>query len=222
MPAGLWIKVAATLPRHYKTEYLSRALSLPVHEVVGKLVTLWIYAVEFANAGLLTLDDIRRGFFATDEPCDEAAVQLVADALCDCGGPGHCGFLERFELPSDGGDEDAGPVMYGIHDWQEYSGVFQPESDLSYKKRKDSKKKRQEKEVEQKPAPPAMSVPARDTGPALDTEQNQKAGHEEKTAPHLQPPIVREPLTMSQGLGYTSIKEQLIAMCARNLPTPPT
>lgn len=221
MPAGLWIKVAATLPRHYKTEYLSRALSLPVHEVVGKLVTLWIYAVEFANSGLLTLDDIRRGFFAPDEPCNTAAVQLVADALCDCGGPGHCGFLERFDLPAEDGEE-AGPVMYGVHDWQEYSGVFQPDSDVSsYKKRKDSKRGRKEKDIEEKPAPPVVSVTARDTGPASTTDE-QKTGHEEKTAPHLHPPVVRQPLTMSQGLGYTSIKEQLIAMCARNLPTPPT
>lgn len=203
--AGLWVKVAATLPRHYKTENLARALSLPIHEVVGKLVSLWIYAVEFANAGLLTEDDIRRGFFSADEPADEESVKLVADALCECGGLGHEGFLERWTLPEEDGGSD-GPAVYALHDWPEYSGSFQPGGDSSYKNRGESKRKKKT-DLEN-------AAPANDDGTARKNETppaDKKAGNEGKSEPALKPPKVVQPLLNSAGQSYADVRARLLA-----------
>ena len=201
---GLWVKVAATVPRHYKTEALARALALPIHEVVGKLVSLWIYAVEFANSGLLTRDDIRRGFFAADEPCDEESVTTVINALRDCGLPGHLGFIEELSIT----DEDMpAPTCYALHDWARYSGTYQPEASPSYKKKR--KKDYVEKEVDEESPPPARAVMVTTPATAIAKEPESKASSL-KEEPHLPKlPVVREPLLESRGENYRAVYDKL-------------
>lgn len=209
MPAtGLWVKVAATLPRHYKTENLSKALSLPTHEVVGKLVSLWIYAVEFANTGLLTMDDIRRGFLSADEPQDYKSVMTVIQALCDCGMPHHLGFLEPAEIPSD--EIDGQTQTWLLHDWDDYSGTYQPgmvredngeRSFKSYKKKKNKTLKEENKE-ELKTADNSSDR----AGQEQAGEKSALLKQERYTLPRVQSDLVR-----SRGSNFNGVRRSLDA-----------
>ncbi len=205
MPAsGLWVKVGASLPRHYKTLKLAEMLALPVHEVIGKLVSLWIYTVEFANEGILTADDIRRGFFSADEPQDDSAVDTVIAALRDCGRPSHEGFIEEFEALDD--DIEGDRRRFGVHDWTDYSGVYQPcrdgeqevNSRASYKKRKKKGEKKEE-----------TPTPCRDVSIESTAQASKVQNSYEGTREHYDLPEVKTPLVMSAGESFKSIFENI-------------
>lgn len=112
---GLWCKVAVTLPRHLKTRRLAEALGIPVPEAVGRLVCLWIYAVEMSPSGLLTDEDIQASFCLDSD----LSVNMAVQALTAAGGDLHEGFLT---LMDDGGL--VGTPCYALHDWTDYSGVY--------------------------------------------------------------------------------------------------
>lgn len=210
--SGLWVKVAATLPRHYKTEALARALNLPIHEVVGKLVSLWIYAVEFANAGVLTLDDVRRGFLSHDEPQDYESVMLVIAALRDCGMPHHAGFIEEYQMPDD--DEDTTVKTWLLHDWDSYSGTYQPgmvrdeNGDLSvtyYKKRRGTKRvKKEEKTAGEMPDGGASAEKP------VSTKETPRTAETEKPLSALLPRVLK-PLVDGEGYNFSRTREALRA-----------
>ena len=85
MPSGgLWCKVAVTLPRHIKTERLAADLGIPIPEAVGRLVMMWIYAVEMSPSGLLTEDDIQRSFCLNSDLSVSMAVQALTAPCTRC------------------------------------------------------------------------------------------------------------------------------------------
>lgn len=108
---GLWVKVAAGLPRHPKTLGLATALQISVEETIGRLIKLWIYALEFCPSGILRRGDILTGFCVTGDNPD-----FVIQSLRTCGGP-RGGFLDTIY------DPQAEDEKYYLHDWADYSGV---------------------------------------------------------------------------------------------------
>ena len=144
MPSGgLWCKVAVTLPRHIKTERLAADLGIPIPEAVGRLVMMWIYAVEMSPSGLLTEDDIQRSFCLNSD----LSVSMAVQALTAAGGSTREGFLVQLD---DGGL--VGRPMYALHDWGDYSGVYDGRS----------RTRREEVRGEKKDETPASAAVAAD------------------------------------------------------------
>lgn len=142
--SGLWVKVMATVGRSLKTRKVAEDLGIPVPEVIGRLVLLWVQAVEFCPDGLITLADLSVSFCAGSD----LTSGMAAKCLVEAGLPNKAGFLDPLDDPP-GYDVLS---VFRIHGWEEYSGAFSP----SFKKRDEGEKKRRE----EKPAPTAAAVAA--------------------------------------------------------------
>lgn len=195
---GLWVKVGAALPRHYKTAKLAEQLAIPVHECVGKLVCLWIYCVEFANEGVLTLEDFRRAFFAADEPQDTAAVEFALRALCDCGMPSHAGFLDDITPQGATSDDER---RYMVHDWTAYSGTYRPDitDDARALSSIRRRKEKREKTTKEQNAPTVTPATSAASAPKV-------TAQESKSAPSVLP-TVAQPLAHNAGDNFRNVAD---------------
>lgn len=181
--AGLWVKVMTTLPRSPKTAKLADDLGIPIAEAVGRLVLLWIYCVEYTQSGLITYDDLRNSFCSGSDMSPE----LAAEALVNCGGAVRAGFLDLL----DDGDLLGGGPCYAVHDWQDYSGTFQP---AYYKKTK---------EVNEKEKTPKSAAAAAQKANALRAARKEKAAEAVSAA---------APLLRGRGKNFSSLQELFSVM----------
>lgn len=101
--AVAWIEVQQSLVRHPKTRKAARQLDMPRVHLVGHLVALWAWAVDYARDGDLadfTWAEIEEGAEWEGQP--DALVEALYLA----------GFL----------DSDDGGATLRLHDWDDYSG----------------------------------------------------------------------------------------------------
>lgn len=104
-----WIKTATTLPRHPKLKRLAEILDISEPEALGRLVFLWVYALEFRPAGIFeNAAEVAAAMCWTKSTPAE-----LLDALRNCGGFA-AGFVD-YETP-----DDEGIVV--LHDWHDYTG----------------------------------------------------------------------------------------------------
>jgi hypothetical protein len=96
-----WLEVHQTLPRHRKTFHLAAELKIPRVQVVGHMVSLWLWAIDNAPSGELT--GLPAGVIAF-------AAEWEGDADLFVGALIRSGFIAA---------EDDEMV---IHDWYEYAG----------------------------------------------------------------------------------------------------
>lgn len=90
-----WLPIWSNLPDHYKTQRAAAALEVGVAAMVGYLVNLWIWAVEYAADGSLkgfSYEDIARA--ARVEPDAPFTPDRFVEALVGCGRDKGAGFLE--------------------------------------------------------------------------------------------------------------------------------
>lgn len=123
-----WIEVHQELPGLFKTQNVADALDLPPVHVVGHLVALWLWA----------LDNAQHGRVSVSERAIAQAAQWLGDphqfveALVTCGGPERKGFLER-----DG-------RVFVLHDWDDYAGRLEDSRKRNRDRMREERKKKKE------------------------------------------------------------------------------
>jgi len=100
---SLWIPVHQTLVRHPKLRRCARALDVDNAELIGRLVMLWTWALDYAADGHI---HDREDIIEAMELTDPEEPGTYVDCLVDFG------FLDV--------DDEVGG--YRIHDWYEYGG----------------------------------------------------------------------------------------------------
>lgn len=106
MPS-LWIKTSVSLPRHPKTRSAAALLGVSIAEMVGRLIMLWTYALEFYPDGIFPSK--AEIIYAVEWEGDSDS---FISALLSAGGH-QAGFIEI-------GNGDS----YYLHDWSDYSGML--------------------------------------------------------------------------------------------------
>lgn len=100
-----WLEIHQSLPMHHKTIQCATLLEIPVPQVVGHLVSLWLWALDNTNDGTVKAIDRRLA-----DATIARASQWAGDPDCFVDALVAVGFLDR--------DDDA----LKIHDWYEYAG----------------------------------------------------------------------------------------------------
>lgn len=103
-----WIRVEQSLRNHPKLRKAAKLLGLSEAEIVGRLMYLWWWAVDYAPDGDLSRYTVEDVELAADWGGEPGA---FVEAFCNCGYGKGAGFLER----------DAEGRLK-IHDWQDYAG----------------------------------------------------------------------------------------------------
>lgn len=145
---NLWIKTSISLSRHPKTRHAAELLGVDVPTLIGHLIMLWCYVLEFYPDGCLpSKSELCRG---AGWPVDDAERFVLA--LLRAGEPTRAGFIEIEIMLSERCDEEA-PIY--LHDWIDYSGTFDAKkrgaSQREEKKREYIKKKEEMPVQNQKP-----------------------------------------------------------------------
>lgn len=92
-------------------------MGIDVATLIGHLIMLWCYSLEFYPDGCLpSRAELCRG---AGWPVDDS--ERFVSALLRAGEPARAGFIEIEIMLSDGGDSE--PPIY-LHDWSDYSGTF--------------------------------------------------------------------------------------------------
>jgi hypothetical protein len=130
-----WLESHQSLGKHPKTKKAAHLLGISAPQLIGHLMYLWWWAIDYAPGGDVTDYDASDLALAAEWQGDPE--QFVA-ALMDCRYGDRAGFLER--------DPD-GRVL--IHDWWEYAGK------LVQRRREDAERKMAER---RKPVPDVPSI----------------------------------------------------------------
>ncbi len=127
-----WIRVNTSISIHPKTKRAAKVLGVHRLQMVGHLVSLWSWCMQFAPDGDLCKfnpDEI------ADGACWEGDPKKFVDTLVNCGPGESVGFLE-----DDG-------IGLKVHDWSDYSEKVVSQSTKSTERsRKWREKKKAEKE----------------------------------------------------------------------------
>lgn len=126
-----WIKYPRSLINNPKTKRVSRKLGIPAVHIIGHLLSLWSWAVDFAPDGNLkhfTAEDI------ADAAGWEGDPDVFVEALISCGIRGG-GFLDRVN------DDEL-----CIHDWDDHTGLQLREVEKLKKQNRERVRKHRQKD----------------------------------------------------------------------------